>query len=123
MDKRLSRIRSTMLRQHLDAVFISSLPNIIYLTNFSGFSTEDRDAFLFITKNKQYIFTHGIYKEAVEKFIKDFDLIEIKRENPVSKLLTDLISKHTVKTFGIEEFDLKVSEYKKLLKLVNKKNN
>jgi Xaa-Pro aminopeptidase len=121
MNDRLKQLRLLMKKQQLDAVFISSLPNIAYLTNFSGFSKEDRDAFLFITKKSQFIFTHGIYTEAVRKYIKDFALIEMKRENPVSKSLKNLISEHKISKLGYEAFDLKVAEYDRLLKFVNKK--
>lgn len=110
-----------MRKEKLDALFISSVPNIIYLTGFSGFSKEDRDAFLLITKNKQYIYTHGIYKDATEKFIKDFELVEMKRENPISKSLKYLIEKHKINKLGVEEFDLRVNEYQNLLKHLNKK--
>jgi Xaa-Pro aminopeptidase len=121
MNKRLSKLRSAMKEKNFDALFISSIPNIIYLTTFSGFSTEDRDAFLFVTKDKQSIFTHGIYKEAIKKYIKDFELIEMRRENPVSKSLQNLVTQHKIKILGFESFDLKVSEYETLLKFVNKK--
>ena len=110
-----------MLKQKYDAVFISSIPNIIYLTDFSGFSTEDRDAFLLITQKQQYIFTHGIYKEYVKKNLKKFTLIEMSRENPTSKSLKAIITKHKLKKLGYEDSDLSVWEFNRLLKHVNKK--
>jgi Xaa-Pro aminopeptidase len=121
MNPRLQKLREFLDEENLDAIFVSSLPNIIYLTNFSDFTTLDRDGFLLITKKHQYIFTHGIYKEAVEKQVKNFTLIAIKRENPISKSVKDLIEKEKIKSLGFEAFDLKVDEYDRLLKEVDQK--
>ena len=79
--RRLAALADGLTAAHVDGLLITSLPNIRYLTGFSGFSTEDRDAFLLITKNHQYIFTHGIYKEAAEKEI-NADKRPEERDNP-----------------------------------------
>ncbi len=121
MDNRLTNLRALMKKQKIDAVFVSSVSNIIYLTNFSGFSTEDRDAFLLITQKQKYIFTHGIYKEAVKKHIGTFILIEMSRENPTGKSLKTLITKHHINKLGYEDNDLTVWEFQRLFKQINKK--
>lgn len=121
MNSRVEKLRILLREQNLDAVFISSLPNITYLTHFSGFGTEDRDGFLLITKKHQYIFTHGIYTEAVEKEIKEFTLIPMQRENPLNTAIKTLIDKHHIKQMGFESFDLKVNEYERLIKTIDKK--
>jgi Xaa-Pro aminopeptidase len=110
-----------MSKENLDAVFISSLPNIYYLTGFPDFSSLDRDGFILITGNEQYIFTHGIYKEAVEKKVTTFKLINIRRENPINKAVKDIVSKEKIRKLGFESFDIKVNEYKKLLDEVDEK--
>ncbi len=122
MDNRLKKIKRLIAVKNLDAIFISSIPNITYLTNFSGFSNEDRDAFLLITKTDQYIFTHGIYKEAVKKAIKNFKLIQTSRDNPTGEQLEKLIKKHKIKTLGFESADMTVFEYENLFKNIDKKN-
>ena len=109
-----------MAEQKLDAVFISSLPNIYYLTDFSDFSSFDRDGFVLITKKTQYIFTHGIYKEAVEKKVSNFTLIQILRENPINKALKDIVLKEKINKLGFEAFDIKVNEYKRMLQELDK---
>lgn len=121
MNPRLQKLRQFLHQENLDAIFISSLPNIIYLTNFSDFTQFERDGFLLITQNNQYIFTHGIYQEAVEKQVKDFKLIAIKRENPISKSVKAIIEKENIRSLGFEAFDLKVTEYERLLAEVDKK--
>lgn len=105
-------------KHHLDGFFISSVPSITYLTHFSGFDNEDRNAFLLITAKNQYIFTHGIYKEAVKKYIKGFTLVDIERNQPLSGSLGQLIQKHKVKKLGIEADDLTYMEYLSLTKKI-----
>jgi Xaa-Pro aminopeptidase len=121
MNPRIQNLRKSLSEENLDAVFISSLPNIIFLTGFSDFTTFERDGFLLVTKRNQYIFTHGIYKEAVVKQVKNFTLIDIKRENPISKSVKEIVEKEQIKRLGFEAFDLKVQEYERLTKEVNKK--
>jgi Xaa-Pro aminopeptidase len=120
MNLRLQKLRKALVEEKLDAIFISSLPNIIYLTNFSDFTTLDRDGFLLVTKKNQYFFTHGIYEEAAGKQVKNFKLILIKREKPISKTIKELVEKENIKKLGFESFDLKVNEYERLVKYVDK---
>src|SRR6266567_3760300 len=121
MNLRLKKLRLLLKEENLDAVLISSLTNITYLTNFTGFTTEDRDAFLLITKKNHYIFTHPIYREVAEKDFKDFVLVEYKRNNPFSLVVKKIVEKEQINKLGFEAFDLKVSDYESLTKELNKK--
>lgn len=121
MNSQLLKLRNLLQEEKLDAVLVSSLPNIAYLTNFSDFSTEDRDAYLLITKKRQYIFTHGIYKEAVEKKVTQFELVSITRENPIGTALKKIVKDEKIKKVGFESFDLTVNDYEQLSKQINKK--
>lgn len=121
MNSRIEKLRNVLAEQHLDALFVSSLSNIAYLTNFSGFGTEDRDAFLLITQDKQYIFTHGIYREVVEKEIQHFELIPMLREKPLNDSIKMIIDEQQIKHLGFEAFDLTVNEYDRLTKNIDKK--
>ena len=40
----------------LDAIFISTRANIVYLTGYNGFSDIERECFLLITKKKKFFF-------------------------------------------------------------------
>lgn len=121
MNDRLQNLRKLFSEKKIDAVLISSLPNITYLSDFSGFTTEDRDAYLLITKNRQYIFTHPIYREVAEKDFNNFVLVEIKRENPLSQALENIVKKEKINTLGFEAFDLKVNDYERLTYHLDKK--
>lgn len=120
MDDKLANLRRLLNENSLDAFFVSSLPNIAYLTGYGGFSAQDRDAFLLITQNSQYIFTHGIYREDVKNKVNHFTLIDIKRENPISTAIKKAVQEHGIKKLGFEAFDLKVAEYDRLTKEIEK---
>jgi Xaa-Pro aminopeptidase len=116
----LSTFQAVLKKNNFDAIFVSAIPTITYLTNFSGFDNEDRNAFLLITPTHQYIFTHGIYTEAAEKHIPDFTLIDIAREQPMSSSLFHLVEKHAIKKLGFEAADLTYLEYLSLTKKIDK---
>ncbi|MDP2649336.1 MAG: aminopeptidase P family N-terminal domain-containing protein, partial [bacterium] len=118
MNSNLLKIKSKLKKNSLDALLISSVPNIIYLTGFSGFSSVEREAFLLILKNKQYVLTDGRYKEEVENKMPDFELIELSSKNKLEKTLADFVRKHNLMKLGIEEENLSVLEYKKIKKII-----
>lgn len=115
---RLEKIRNEIVRQKLDAVFVSSVSNIIYLTGFSNFSIEEREAYLIITKTKQYIITDGRYTEAVRREVPHFEVVERSVNNRLKDIFAKLLPE--VKILGIEEDNLKVSEYKFIKKYFKK---
>lgn len=115
----LAKLRIELAKDKSDAILISSHSNITYLTSYSGFSKEEREAFLFIGKNFQYILTDGRYTQAVKELIKDFKLIEISSKLSAMDALKNLKFKHKIKKLGVEENDLKVSEHKNLKRHFN----
>jgi Xaa-Pro aminopeptidase len=96
----------------VDALLISSVSHISYLTGFSNFSSEEREAFLLITKNKKYIFTDARYSEAVCN-IDGYELLEISSEQTMADHLKNLSKKHQIKNLGIEGDNLTVSEMRR----------
>src|ERR1700722_18570293 len=121
MNSRIQQLRKLLDKESLDAVLISTLPNITYLSSFSGFTTEDRDAYLLISKKKQYIFTHPIYREVAQKDFSDFTLVEYRRNNPFHKAVKSIIEKEKITSLGFEAFDLTVNDYIVLTEEINKK--
>lgn len=116
---RVENIKKSLKKQKLDGVLISSVSNIIYLTNFTNFSEKEREAYLIITKNGQYIITDPRYSEAV-RGVTDFTLLEISRSSPLKKIIQDLVKKENLKKVGFEEMDLRVGEFNKFLKYFKK---
>ena len=119
----LLELRELIKKNKLDAVLISSHSNIVYLTNYSGFSKEEREAYLLVTKNKQYILTDGRYAQAVEHLITNFELIEISSKLSFENKLKDLAKKNKIKKLGFEPHDMTVLEHKKLSRLFNDLNH
>ena len=107
--ERIKKVRENLAKQNLDAIFVSNVANIIYLTGFSNFSQEEREAYLIITKDEQFIITDGRYTEAVKKSVPHFELLERSSINR----LKDIFAKfNNIRVLGIEEDNLTVAEYK-----------
>ncbi len=115
---RVLNVRRLLNKSSLDACLITSVPMITYLTGFSNFSIEEREAFLLITKKNQYILTDGRYTTAVKNEVANFSLQEISSSNPLKVVLEKLIEKHKVKIIGIEEHNMHVNEFKMLKQFV-----
>lgn len=120
MEDRLKKLRKLFLEHDLDAILVSSIPNIVHLTNYSGFSTHEREAYLLLTKAHNFIFTDGRYTEAVLKHIPHFILKEITDESPFSALLKKLITEQSIQNIGFEDHDISVKEFISLKKIHKK---
>jgi Xaa-Pro aminopeptidase len=114
MEVRLSKIRQMLVDQSLDAVIISSSSNIFYTTGYGGFIPEERDAYVLITKNAGFIFTHALYAEAMGTEIPHLSLVEITRDEPFADSMKRLVREHDIKTLGFESENITVSEHEKL---------
>ncbi len=107
--ERITRLRQLLIKEKIDAVLISSVANIIYLTGYSNFSKDEREAYLFIGKNFEYLITDGRYTQAVKEKVPHLTIFE--RGN--GKSTEELFKKHKeIKSLGIEEDNLTVGEYK-----------
>lgn len=122
LTSRFANLQILLQKEQLDAALISSVPNIIYLTNFNHFFAEEREAFLLMTKNKNYILTDGRYTHAVQTHLNNFYLLEITRDNTFEKLLKRVIADENITILGIEENNLFVSEHKKIATLARTKH-
>lgn len=120
---RLVRLKADLLKSHLDGLIVTSTPNITYLTGFANFSIVEREAFLLVSREGDYILTDGRYSEAIKKQISHFELVGTSPKNSLLDALKKLIKKHQIENVGIEEADLTVSEYKKISPLFKKIKN
>ncbi len=112
-ENRLKSVREKLAKEKLDGVLISSVANITYLTGYSNFFKEERDGFVLITKDKNYILTHAIYSSSLSGKIPNFKVIEISRRDPPEKVIKNILK--NAYFLGIEEHNLTAYEYKKLL--------
>lgn len=113
--KRIQKLREEFGKKSLDAVLVSSVSNVIYLTGFSNFSSEEREGYLIITKNEQFILTDGRYTEAVRSKVPYFELLD-----RTGKQLKEILSKVKAKNLGVEEDELTVTEHKVFKKYFKK---
>lgn len=107
------KINFNNLPKNLDAVLISSISNIIYLTDFSGFSEVERECFLVISKSNKFIITDSRYSEVIKKKLKEFTLIEIGAGNFI-KNCKEFFKENNIKHLGFEENNLFYNEFKNL---------
>lgn len=112
----IEKMQSYCTDQHLDAILISSVPNIIYLTNYAGFSIEEREAYVLVTKQNTYLLTDARYINAVNN-MPHITLCEITATTPLTALLTTVCEKEALQKIGIETTNLTVAEYHNLKKL------
>lgn len=105
-------------KEKLDALLVTSVANITYLTSYSNFSRTEREAFIVLTKQKKYLITDGRYTTAVRELCKDFEVVEHSHHYPLKKALQEIVQKHTIKRLGFESTSLTVAEHKTLKKTV-----
>ncbi len=111
-EPRIRRLREQLTKEKLDGVLISAVSNISYLSGFTNFSKDEREAYIFIGSDFAYIITDARYAEAVKKEVPHLTTFE--RGN--NKSTETLFKKHKnkIKRLGIEEGDLTVLEHKVL---------
>ncbi len=114
LKQRVEQLKQNFKKEKVDAVLISSVSTIEYLTGYSNFSKDEREAYLLIGQDFQYIITDGRYTEAVKREVSHLTLFERSHKTPTEKLLK--ILKNKIKILGIEEDNLTISEYKLIKK-------
>ncbi len=101
------------LLKYIDGLFITNAVNIQYISEFTGVAPEEREAYVLLAGGKKYLFTNSLYLEQA-KTLKDVEVIQISRENPLSKELLTLTSDLGIKKLGFEDDNVTVAEYTKL---------
>ncbi|MBI4035609.1 aminopeptidase P family protein [Candidatus Daviesbacteria bacterium] len=117
-NSRVQEVKKKILTEKIDAILISSVSNIVYLTGFTNFSKDEREAYLLIGKDFQYIVTDGRYTEAVKRQVSNFTLFERGHKNKTEDLLKSLTGK--IQTLGIEGHNLSYLEYRFFKKHIKK---
>jgi len=93
VDRRFHQLRFNMEENKVDAIVVSYLPNIRYLTNFSGSS-----AYLFVTQEDIHFVTDDRYAEQITTELYDLPNLKTHISRDVwgylveSKMLNDIIN-------------------------------
>lgn len=117
---RIDQFRKLLVEKRLDAILLSNYQTIVFLTGYTNFSKEEREAYLLVTADNQYIFTDGRYTGAIKDKVSHFNLQEISHKNPLSNILKSLSKINKLEKIAIEEHDLKVSEWRVFSKVFKK---
>lgn len=118
--KGLIDVRKILEEKRVDALLVSSISNIIYLSGFSGFSKEEREGFLLITKNRKFVITDGRYRNAVKIKLKEFTFVEIEQGKSLTQMFTAIASKNKIATLAIEKNNISVIEFEIISKVFKK---
>jgi len=108
--RRHQAVRATLAEQNLDALVVTSLPNILYLTNFTGSS-----AIVILTADRLELLTDFRYVTAVRELQRDgaaFELATVdgSYDAMLAKRLAALPEKPVVRV-GIESAHLTVARH------------
>lgn len=109
-DRRIAMVQNSFKDHSIDALFLSNYYNILYLTGFKTLTTDEREAFVLVTKKHIYLFTDARYVN------RNLNVI-LKLIEPGKGLfyhLQTIIIDEGIHTLGIESEDLRVYEYLKL---------
>ncbi len=103
---RISKIRATLGELGADVFYITHIPNIRYLTGFSGSS-----AFVLITKDKNYFITDFRYKKQSAEQVKGFEIcVNYQATDEIKKIFES----NGIKTAAFESTHVTVSQLDKL---------
>jgi Xaa-Pro aminopeptidase len=73
---RLAKVRERLAAERLDALLVSSLPNVQYLTGFSG--TESGDGVVLLTQRNSILFTDSRYDLQAHEEVRDSQVKIVK---------------------------------------------
>ena len=102
---RFEKIAAKLAQFDLDAMMITGGANRLYATGFPSSA-----GLVLVTKDGSYFFTDSRYIEAASSRISGCEVRETNRENPLSKLVAELVEHHGIKRLGFEEQYMTVSE-------------
>ena len=109
--ERLEALIKEVKAFNLDAVLISSPPNVFYLTGFSS-----SNAHLVVTPSEYIMLTDGRYYEKAQKQVSGWDIRLI--DKGFEESLTSVIKELNIKTLGYEKHRITYEFFELISKLV-----
>lgn len=106
-DSRLRKIREALSETEVDALFVSSKPNIRYLCGFKGDS-----GWLLITANKVYLITD--FRFIIQAKNEAPNVEVVMYEGKMLEKLKELVAGESIKTLGFESEHNTYAHYQKL---------
>lgn len=118
-EQRIIKLRKKLTDLNLDSFLVSNFYNILYLTDFKTLTTDEREAFVLVTKNNAYLFTDERYVDQNLKSQISNSKFELKLIEPNKGLvshLREIGEEEKLKTIGFEAEDLRFFEHDNLTK-------
>lgn len=109
--ERIRKVRKKLKDIGIDALLVTNLYNLRYLTNFTG-ST----GLALITADKAYFVTDFRYTEQAAEEAIDFEIV--KNEGLIYKEVARLVEQDQIRKLGFEETDISYAVYKQLEELI-----
>ena len=116
-DQRIKKVREELKKKNIDAFLISNFYNILYLTGFKTLTTNEREAFVLITKNKVFLFSDERYIEDSLKLEAGSLKLEIKLIEPGKSLishLVEIVKDEEIKSFCSTNFSVSFPLFSKV---------
>jgi len=108
--ERLAALLDALAAAHLDALLLTGLPNIRYLTGFSGSS-----ALVVVTPRERVLITDFRYATQVVEEVGDFARVEIEPQSLWSRLWRILPEMGALPAIGFESAHLQHVDFERLL--------
>jgi Xaa-Pro aminopeptidase len=115
LQKRISKLRERISAQKLQALLITESNNISYLTGERNLSHDWHDAALVLTHKTCLLMISPLRKQKTENLPKT---LTIKKSNDFFSEIESLCKKQKILTLGIEQDNLRLTEFKKLKKVL-----
>ena len=96
MNQRLKKLFRSFEARGIDALLVSSWPNVTYLSGFKG-----TESWILVSPKALYFITDSRYSEEAEKEAKGFEVI-LRDSQPVLQLIADLANKIRARRLGFE---------------------
>lgn len=110
MNLRLRKLFSLFPERKIDALFVSSWPNVTYLSGFKG-----TESWIFVSPKGLYFITDSRYYEQAVQEAKGFKVL-LRDKRSVSEIVSELAKKDRIKRVGFESPIVTYSFYTGLAK-------
>ncbi len=112
MMDRVNKVRETLKSNGIEALLVTNMYNVRYLTNFTG-ST----GLALITADKAYFVTDFRYTVQAVAEATNFEIV--KNEGVIYKEVARLVEEEQIKKLGFEETDISYATFKQLEELID----
>src|SRR5687767_4453234 len=107
---RLTALRESLITAHIDALVLTSLPNVRYLTGFSGSS-----ALVLVTQRDLHFITDFRYDTQVRDEVGDLAAVRIESQSLWNGLWEVLAATNGLSMIGFESAHLLHRDFQRLL--------